>query len=96
MGKWDRNEVALVNFGVDHDGHGVLPSELALAVTDLADRKMVAAVLAALNDGHDCKLTNACDTDWLDCRDAFAGHRVVVENIIEEWLQTKWLLKKMR
>ena len=39
-------------------------------MTDLADRKMVAAALAALDAGHATRITNAADTDWIDCQQA--------------------------
>ena len=48
MHKIDRNEVVWVDVQPDADGNAVLPPDLASAVTDLADRKMVAAALAAL------------------------------------------------
>ncbi len=90
MAKKDRNEVVWIGLETDQDGYAVLPDSLAPAVTDLADRKMVAAVLAASNEGHACKLVNACDTDWLDCADALATHGVAVEHLIEPWLKAKW------
>lgn len=96
MGKQDRNEVAWVGVSQDDHGHGLLPLELAEAVSDLEDRKMVAATLAALNDQHVCKLTNACDTDWLDCSKALRNHGIEVEHLIEDWLQKKWHVKKSR
>lgn len=90
MRKRDHNQVAWVSLQVDHDGHAVLEDALSAAVTDLADRKMVAAALAAGADHHVCRLTNACDTDWLDCADALAAHGVEVEHLIDEWLRRKW------
>lgn len=90
MSKRDHNQVVWVGLQVDHDGHAVLEDALSTAVTDLADRKMVAAVLAAGAEQHVCRLTNACDTDWLDCADALAAHGVDVEHLIEEWLRRKW------
>jgi len=94
LNKHDRNEIVWVELQVDRDGHAVLPSELEEAVTDLADRKMVAAVLAANEEAPTCRLTNACDTDWLDCGDAIAAHGVSVEHLIEEWLRRKWREKR--
>ncbi len=43
MHKMDRGEVVWVDVLLDKNGNAVLPPELAEAVTDLADRKMVAA-----------------------------------------------------
>lgn len=91
MAKKDRNEIVWVGLEVDRDGHAVLPDSLAADVTDLADRKMVAAVLAAQTDGHSCKLVNACDTDWLDCADALKMAGIEAEHLLEhEWLIPKW------
>ena len=75
MGKLDRNEIVWIGLTVDTDGHAVLPRDLAKAVADLADRKIVAAALAALKDQRGCRITNACDTDWLDCSDVLARIR---------------------
>lgn len=90
MAKRDRNEVVWVNLTTDADGHALLTENLATAVTDLADRKMVAAVIAAFDQQPLCKLTNACDTDWIDCAEVLLAHGVVVENLIEGWLRHKW------
>jgi hypothetical protein len=90
MAKKDRDEVLWVGLTVDADDHAILPPTLAHHITDLADRKMVAAVLAAQREGHVCKLTNACDTDWLDCAGALVEHDIATEHLIETWLRTKW------
>lgn len=90
MAKKDRNEVIWIGLKTDQDGHALLPAPLAAAVTDLADRKMVAAVLVANDEGHSCKLVNACDTDWLDCAAPLASHGIVVEHLIQPWLEAKW------
>ncbi|MDR0780775.1 MAG: hypothetical protein LBF16_08790 [Pseudomonadales bacterium] len=91
MAKMDRNEVVWVALVVDNNGIAVLPPELSDAVTDLADRKMVAAVLAAAAAGHPCKLVNACDTDWLDCEAALMAAHIETEHLLEhEWLRPKW------
>lgn len=96
MAKKDRNEVVWVGLNMDEHGHATLPLELSTAVTDMEDRKMVAAVLAATGQGYDCQLTNACDTDWLDCEDAMISAGVAIEHLIEPWLRTKWTLKRAR
>jgi len=91
LAKQDRNEVAWVGINEDQDGNAVLPPELAEAVTDLADRKMVAAALAAQEDGHENRLVNACDTDWLDCEQALINAGIKSEHLLEhEWLRPKW------
>jgi len=96
MGKLDRNEIVWIGLTLDDGRHAVLPRGLATAVTDLADRKIVAAALAAINDEYDCRITNACDTDWLDYGDALAKFGIEVEHVIEAWLRAKWAAKKRR
>ena len=93
MAKRDRNEVVWVGLTIDQHGHAVLPTQLAAAVTDLADRKMVAAVLAAKDLGHNACLVNACDTDWLECADALKAFGIPVTQILEAWLIAKWTAK---
>ena len=90
MSKNDRNEVVWVGLTTDADGHAELPASLAPSITDLADRKTVAAVLASQAEGHHSSLVNACDTDWLDCAEALAQHGVATEHLIEPWLRSKW------
>ena len=96
MHKIDRSEVVWVEVTLDPDGHAVLAPELAEAVTDLADRKMVAAALAALAAGHPCLLTNASDTDWIDCQQALRTAGLEVENLLPDWLQARWHVKHPR
>ncbi|ATP52191.1 hypothetical protein CR512_23825 [Pseudomonas putida] len=90
MAKKDRDEVIWVGLESDADGHAILPDALAVAVTDLADRKMVAAMLAANDQKHSCSLVNACDTDWLECAEGLAAHGLEVKHLIEHWLRNKW------
>lgn len=90
LNKIDRNQVIRVELEKDEHGDAVLSSELAEAVPDRADRKMVAAVLAANPMCDSCKLTNACDTDWLECEKALEGADVRIENLLQEWLTNKW------
>lgn len=96
MTKLDKKEVVWVSFDVDEHGHAVLPPDLAISVTDLADRKMVASALAVHVDFRPCKLTNACDTDWLDCDDVLKVAGVETEHLLEDWLHTKWTEKKAK
>ncbi|EPB7181940.1 TPA: hypothetical protein ACRNCN_002643 [Pseudomonas aeruginosa] len=97
MRKHDHGQVEWVGIEVDDNGHALLPDELSAAISDLEDRKMVAAVLAAKADKHDCKLVNACDTDWLDCAAALDKAQVDTEHLIEhEWLRPRWASKKAR
>ncbi|MBF0163694.1 MAG: hypothetical protein HQM01_04145 [Magnetococcales bacterium] len=96
--KINQGHVIWVQIHKDLDGHAVLPVALDCAMTDRADRKMVAGVLAAQRDSNvlRCMLTNACDTDWLECAEALKGHGVEVEHLLEEWLQAKWKTTKQR
>lgn len=96
MAKKDCNEVAWVGFAVDANGHAVLPTELGQAISDLADRKRVAAVLAAQVDGHTCQLVNACDTDWLECQPALNQAKVHVHHLLPAWLENRHERKKQR
>jgi hypothetical protein len=89
MRKKDKNEVVWVGLELDDNGHAVLEPALAVSVTDLEDRKMVAAALAAISDGHICKLTVACDTDWLDCQASLETAGLEVEHLLEDWLRAK-------
>ena len=49
--------------------------------------------LAALELGSACKLTNASDTDWLDCRAALRAVGLEVENLLNDWLVARWHTK---
>ena len=93
MAKRDRNEVVWVGLEHDADGHALLAPAMAEAVTDLADRKIVAAGLAALADGHPCQITNACDTDWLDCNTPMEAAGLHVEHLLPQWIQARWQRK---
>lgn len=96
MAKRDRNEVVWVGIEVDAHRHAKLPGDLHKAVCDKDDRKMVAAVLAAKLEGHDSKLVNACDTDWLDCEQALVDAGVGVQHLLNEWLRRKHSSMKHR
>lgn len=65
-------------------------------ITDHADRKMVAGVLAAGGRAGGCTLVNSCDTDWYDWQPALEGADVFVDQLIPEWCHPKWLAKKAR
>jgi hypothetical protein len=71
-------------------GHAVLDP----AITDLADRKMVAAVLAGGCNAGGCNLVNACDTDWYDWQAELEAADVYVEQLIHDWCHAKWLAKQ--
>lgn len=96
MSKVDRNEVVWVGIEVDGHGHAKLPAVLRKAVTDMADRKMVAAALAANGFGHKATLVNACDTDWLDCGQALADANIAVHHLLHDWLHARHARKGKR
>lgn len=93
MHKRDRNEVVWVGLETDADGNAVLPPALAATVADLADRKMVAALLAAGGAEGRAKAVNACDTDWLDWTEALDAAGLQVEHLLLDWLRARWRLK---
>ena len=86
-------ELVCVDVLHNKDGKAVLPPELAEAVTDQDDRKMVAAALAAMAAGHATRITNAADTDWIDCQQALQAVGLKVENLLPAWLQARWRQK---
>jgi len=94
--KKDRCLATYIELELDQHGHAKLPDALSGHVTDLSDRKMVAAVLAAAAIGDDTRLVNACDTDWFDCEDALKAHGVLVEQLLDAWLRQKWCAKRSK
>ena len=92
MHKMDRGEVVGSMCSQQRRQRRAAP-ELAEAVTDLADRKMVAAALAALDAGHATQITNAADTDWIDCQQALHAVGLEVEKPAADWLQARWRQK---
>ena len=93
--KIDTGNAIGVTLEYDSDGHALIADQnVQNAVTDLADRKMVAAVLAAGGITKGCELVNACDTDWYDCKEALDSAGVHVHQIIgKEWCYPKWQTK---
>lgn len=86
-------------FLLEHNADGsarIAHAGLDPVITDLADRKMVAAVLAGGCNAGGCNLVNACDTDWYDWQAAMEAADVHVEQLIHDWCHTKWLAKQMR
>ncbi|MGE0809245.1 MAG: hypothetical protein AB7N69_01365 [Immundisolibacter sp.] len=96
MHKWSTAAVDGVEVVYDNDGHGVLPATLASVVHDLADRKMVAAALAAHEAFGEGCIAFAGDTDWHDWERALAAHQVQLEPIIEAWSRQKHAEKRHR
>ena len=96
MHKWSTAAVDDVPVDYDADGHGVLPDALALVVHDAADKKMVAAALAAhALYGEGC-VAFAGDTDWHDWEVDLAQQQVLLEPIIEAWSRQKHAEKQRR
>lgn len=96
MHKWSTAAVDDVPVDYDADGYGVLPESLADVIHDAADRKMVAAALAAhALHGEGC-VAFAGDTDWHDWEDALALHQVVLEPLIAAWSRARHAQKQRR
>ena len=96
MHKWSTAAVDDVSVDYDADGNGVLPDALALVVHDEADKKMVAAALAAhALFGEGC-VAFAGDTDWHDWEVDLAKQQVLLEPIIEAWSRQKHADKQRR
>jgi hypothetical protein len=96
MHKFSTAAADFVDLDFDADGHAILPDTLAPIVHDNADRKMVAAALAAhALYGEGC-VAFAGDTDWHDWEQALATHQVLLEPIIDAWSRQKHAEKKRR
>lgn len=96
MHKWSTDAVDNVDVAYDDQGNGVLPDELMPVVHDLADRKIVAAALAAAPQYGETPIAFAGDTDWHEWEDALAHHGVALEPLIEEWSRAKFIAKQQR
>lgn len=96
MHKWSTAAVDYVDVTFDEHGHAILEDNLAEIIHDLADRKMVAAVLDAQTSCPPCVLANASDTDWYDWEKVLKENGIEVEQIIHDWAHAKWLEKKAR
>jgi len=62
-------------------------------ITDQADRKLVAGVLAVGGRTGGCTLVNSCDTDWYDWQTPLEAADVFVEQLIHDWCYAKWRTK---
>lgn len=90
MYKWDTCAVDLVSVDYDAEGHGILDEPLQNVVHDLADRKMVAAALAALTEHGEAAIAFAGDTDWHGWEDDLRKAGLDLEPIIPEWSRNKF------
>lgn len=95
MAKWSTSAVDHVAVDYDTDGHGVLPDSLSV-VHDNADKKMVAAALAAYDAFGESCVAFAGDTDWHDWEEILLQHNIMLEPIIETWSRQKHAAKQQR
>lgn len=96
MHKWSTAAVDNVAVAYDGNGDGVLPASLQTVVHDAADKKMVAAALAAHAEFGEGCIAFAGDTDWHDWETALQNHQVLLDPIIEVWSRQKHAEKQMR
>jgi hypothetical protein len=94
--KITRDLVSWIEIELDEHDNARIPMKLDKVVTDLADRKMVAAVLAAINLGDNAQLVNACDTDWYDWEVELFAEGVKVKQLLDPWLRKVWRDKKKK
>ncbi|MDO8270357.1 MAG: hypothetical protein Q7U82_00350 [Gammaproteobacteria bacterium] len=96
MLKLSREQIDRVNVEYDADGNGIVPQPLDETVHDLADRKMVAAAIAALQLPGSSAVAFAGDTDWYDWETALLQTGLTLEPIIETWSRAKYAEKTSR
>jgi hypothetical protein len=96
MFKLSRDQIDRVNVNYDADGNGIVPQPLDETVHDLADRKMVAAAIAALQLPGSSAVAFAGDTDWYDWETALLQTGLTLEPIIEKWSRAKYAEKTLR
>ncbi|MDP1932619.1 MAG: hypothetical protein Q8L60_14290 [Gammaproteobacteria bacterium] len=94
--KWESDLVDIVTVDYDADGNGIVPQPLDGTVHDLADRKMVAAAVAALSLPGTSAVAFAGDTDWHDWEHELKLTGLTLEPIIEEWSRSKHKEKVLR
>jgi len=96
MRKWDTCSVDSVEVQPHADWYEVIPHELKPVLHDVADRKMVAAALAAMTSHGECPIAFAGDTDWHGWEIALTAHGVCLTPIIEAWSRAKYAAKLAR
>ncbi len=96
MAKLYRDEVDRVQVDYDHDGAGILPQPLDEVVHDLADRKMVAAALQALNLPGSSAIVFAGDTDWHDWETELTRTGLTLLPLLPDWSRTRHAEKQKR
>jgi len=96
MAKLYRDEVDRVQVDYDQDGAGILPQPLDEVVHDLADRKMVAAALQALNLPGSSAIVFAGDTDWHDWETELTRTGLSLLPLLPDWSRTRHAEKQKR
>lgn len=96
IGKWSTAAVDNVELQRDGFNYGVIPGTLAQVIHDVADRKMVAAAIAAMAAHGPCPIAFAGDTDWHGWEQDLQDHGVALEPIIEAWSRAKYHEKLAR
>ncbi|UIP27676.1 hypothetical protein [Photobacterium sp. TLY01] len=99
--KLSKNQVDFVDIEWDaNPAHtakvAVLNEPLKTVIHDLADTKIVAACLKANEDEPECKIVNACDTDWYDWETELVAERVHVHQLIDDWNKQNWEKKRAK
>ncbi|MES3006676.1 MAG: hypothetical protein V4751_02785 [Pseudomonadota bacterium] len=93
MLKLSSEQIDRVNVEYDADGNGIVPQPLDETVHDLADRKMVAAAIVALQLPGSSAVAFAGDTDWYDWETVLVQTGLILEPIIETWSRAKYAEK---
>lgn len=88
--KWDTACVELVELVYDQEGHAVLDEPLQGVVHDNADRKIVGAAVAVIEEGRGCCVAFAGDTEWHAWEDALVHEGICLEAVIGEWSRAKY------
>ena len=96
MHKWSTDAVDNVEVEYDEHGHGILQPPLLAVIHDDADKKMVAAALAAHSQYGEGCVAFAGDTDWHDWEHDLLANSVLLEPIIEDWSRQKHKEKQAR
>lgn len=94
--KREKGNVDRVLVEYDADGNGLVPQPLDETVHDLADRKMVAAAIAALSLPGTSAVAFAGDTDWHDWEPQLIQTGLTLEPLVEEWSRAKHAEKLRR
>lgn len=96
MHKWSTVAVDQVDVAYDALGHGILSEPLNSVVHDNADKKMVAASLAAIERYGDSCIAFAGDTDWHEWEGRLSETGLELEPVIEHWSRAKFKAKQSR